>query len=78
MEGKAIFENSNVFPMINFLKHFKIFFAKKPFSANCHQITYFLWTLEENQFAGIKCPINLKHPPKIFILVKILTQRVEE
>ena len=31
MEGKAIFENSNVFPMINFLKHLKYFLQKNHF-----------------------------------------------
>ena len=61
MEGKAIFKNSNVFLCYdNFLKTLKIFFAKIPFSANCHQTTYFLWTLEENEYTGIKYPMNVK------------------
>ena len=39
-----------------------IFFAKILFSAYLHQITYFLLSLEENEYAGIKYPIVLKHP----------------
>ena len=39
-----------------------IFFAKILFSAYLHQITYFLLGLEENEYAGIKYPIVLKHP----------------
>ena len=27
-------------------------------------MTYFLWSLEENEYAGIKYPIYLKHPKK--------------
>ena len=38
-----------------------IFFAKILFSAIRHQKTYFLSSLEENEDADIKYPINLKH-----------------
>ena len=40
------------------------FITKIPFSSTRHQITYCLCTLEENEYAGIKYPTNLKHPPK--------------
>ena len=50
----------------HFFKTLKILFAKIPFSENCHQITYFLWSPEENEYAGIKYPINLQHLPKNF------------
>ena len=39
-----------------FSKTLKIFFAKIPLFANCHQITYFLWSLEQNGYPGIKHP----------------------
>ena len=39
-----------------------------PFFANRHQITCFLWSLEKNEYAGIKYPINLKHPQKTSIV----------
>ena len=58
-----------------FFKILKIFFAKVSFSENRHQITYFLWSPEENGYADIKYPINLKHPQKL-LLMRILTQRV--
>ena len=45
----------------------KIFFAKTTFFGNCYQITCFLWSLEKNEYAGIKYPINLKHPKKTSI-----------
>ena len=53
---------------IPFLKTIKIFFAKIPFSVTHHQITYFLWSLEENEYAVIKYPINLKHDEDVDIL----------
>ena len=52
-------------------------FCKKIFSANRHQITYFLWSLEENEYTAIKYPINLKLPKKL-LLMKILTQRLKK
>ena len=55
----------------NFFKTLKRFFA------NHQQVTYFLWSLEENEYAGIKNPINLKHPEKL-TLVMILSQRVDK
>ena len=61
----------------NFFKTLKRFFAKIPFFANHQQVTYFLWSLEENEYAGIKNPINLKHPEKL-TLVMILSQRVDK
>ena len=52
-----------------------MFFAKILFSVNHHQITYFLLSLEENEYAGIKFPINLKHPKKL-LLMRILAQKL--
>ena len=54
-----------------FSKHLKFFFAKIPLSATRHQITYFLRSLEENECACIKYPINMKHPKKL-LLMRIL------
>ena len=56
---------------------FKNTFAKILFSANRHQITYFLLSPKENEYVSIKCAINLKHPKKL-LLMKMLTQRVEK
>ena len=39
-----------------------IFFVKILFSAYLHQIIYFLLSLEENEYAGIKYPIVQEHP----------------
>ena len=61
-----------VVPDQTFLKNIIIFFAKILFSVNHHQITYFLLSLEENEYAGIKFPINLKHPKKL-LLMRMLT-----
>ena len=46
-------------------------FAKITYSATHHQITNFSWSLEENKYADIKYPINLKHPQKL-LLMRIL------
>ena len=54
-----------------------IFLAKILFSAICHQKTYFLLGLEENEYAGIKHPINLK-PTQELLLIRILAQRGEK
>ena len=64
-----------VVPDQTFLKNIIIFFAKILFSVNHHQITYFLLSLEENEYAGIKFPINLKHPKKL-LLMRILAQKL--
>ena len=64
-----------VVPDQTFLKNIIIFFAKILFSVNHHQITYFLLSLEEYEYAGIKFPINLKHPKKL-LLMRILAQKV--
>ena len=42
-----------------------------------HQIIYFLLSLEDNEYAGIKYPIKLKQPKKL-LLMRMLTQRVEK
>ena len=51
----------------NLFETLKIFFANIPFFANRRQITYRLWSLEENEYAAIKYPINLKHLKKTSI-----------
>ena len=53
------------------LFHTFFFFANILFFATRRQITYFLWSLEENEYAGIKYPINLKYLQK-FLLMTIL------
>ena len=58
-----------------FFKTLIIFYAKILFSANHLQRTYFLLGIEENEYAGIKFPINLKHPKKL-LLMRILAQKV--
>ena len=60
-----------------FFKRLTIFFAKILFFANRHQITYFLLSLKENEYASIKYLINLKHPKKL-LLMRMLAQRVEK
>ena len=58
-----------------FFKTLIIFYAKILFPANHLQRTYFLLGIEENEYAGIKFPINLKHPKKL-LLMRILAQKV--
>ena len=58
-----------------FFKTLIIFYAKILFSANHLQRTYFLLGIEETEYAGIKFPINLKHPKKL-LLMRILAQKV--
>ena len=58
-----------------FFKTLIIFYAKILFPANHLQRTYFLLGIEENEYAGIKFPINLKHPKKL-LLMRILAQKL--
>ena len=52
-------------------------FSKNTVFANRHQIIYFLLSLEGNESAGTKYPINLKHPEN-FLVMRTLTQKVEK
>ena len=66
----------NLLSTIPYFQNTYNIFCKNTFFCILPANNIFLLSLEENEYAGIKYPINMKYPEKL-LLMRILTQRVD-